>query len=435
MAKFLLKLLKKKKDCSEGGGHSSTETPRQPGPNVSYDTSLPALHSYLGTDLEELSGRTVLDDDSCQTIPLLALPGVVLIPGQTLPLQLFNPSTIEMMIHVINSDRTFGLINSRFSGRTYSSVLAGVGTTAEIRSYRDEEGSYGRTGLRIKAEGRQRFEVLDSRRQSDGVIIGKVRILPELSLSNIGEGSRLNSLDKFKTTSSVNYLSRKETPYSCPLVHRTPFKNNKYDFANYTPFPEFVYKMYDAQVIMKKIRSLLESWNRALRGINLPNNPIEFSYWVAANIPLDDFQRLELIKINEVTQRLRLELKILETCSVLSCRDCLKDIAKREDIFSMSLQGPQGTYVNPNGYVHEAVTVSHASGLQTIGRPSTEQSWFPGYAWTIVECEQCHCHMGWKFTATDKSFKPTKFYGLCRSSIINRLTSSEEVVDPLNLYH
>lgn len=77
---------------------------------------------------------------------------------------------------------------------------------------------------------------------------------------------------------------------------------------------EISYIFYFMQpIIMKKIKALLESWNRALTRITLPSNPIEFSYWVAANIPLDDFQRLELIKINEVTQRLRLELQILET--------------------------------------------------------------------------------------------------------------------------
>lgn len=69
---------------------------------------------------------------------------------------------------------------------------------------------------------------------------------------------------------------------------------------------------------------------------------------------------------------------ILFQCSVLTCRDCMNVIAYRDDIFSMSLQGPQGTYVNPNGYVHEAITVYKANKLRNIGRPSVQQSWFPG---------------------------------------------------------
>ena len=44
------------------------------------------------------------------------------------------------------------------------------------------------------------------------------------------------------------------------------------------------------------------------------------------------------------------------------------------------------------------------------------------YAWTIAECQQCHCHMGWLFTATDKKLKPSRFWALCRSAIQTRLS-------------
>ena len=47
-------------------------------------------------------------------------------------------------------------------------------------------------------------------------------------------------------------------------------------------------------------------------------------------------------------------------------------------MFSMALEGPLAAYVNPGGYVHETMTVYKAHGLNLIGRPSTEHSWFPG---------------------------------------------------------
>jgi hypothetical protein len=31
------------------------------------------------------------------------------------------------------------------------------------------------------------------------------------------------------------------------------------------------------------------------------------------------------------------------------------------------------------------------------GRPTTRDSWFPGYAWRIVSCARCYSHLGWKF--------------------------------------
>lgn len=59
----------------------------------------------------------------------------------------------------------------RFSGRIFTNVVDTIGTTVEIRSYREEEGEYGINNLIIKAEGRQRFEVLETRTQSDGYVL------------------------------------------------------------------------------------------------------------------------------------------------------------------------------------------------------------------------------------------------------------------------
>ena len=45
----------------------------------------------------------------------------------------------------------------------------------------------------------------------------------------------------------------------------------------------------------------------------------------------------------------------------------------------MSSEGPLGAYVNPNGCVHEIMTLYKANGLALIGPPVSEYSWFPGY--------------------------------------------------------
>lgn len=63
---------------------------------------------------------------------------------------------------------------------------------------------------------------------------------------------------------------------------------------------------------MKKIQNELQHWNTTLKADSMPCNTKDFSYWVAANLPLDDNQRLLLLGINEVTERLRQELRILE---------------------------------------------------------------------------------------------------------------------------
>ena len=64
---------------------------------------------------------------------------------------------------------------------------------------------------------------------------------------------------------------------------------------------------------------------------------------------------------------------------------CNTPIAKKTDIFSLSYEGPMGTYVNPHGAVHETLTVYKAKHLSLIGTASTQYSWFPGYV-----CNLCY---------------------------------------------
>lgn len=50
------------------------------------------------------------------------------------------------------------------------------------------------------------------------------------------------------------------------------------------------------------------------------------------------------------------------------------------------------------------------------GLPSTQDSWFPGYAWTIVSCPRCMSHLGWRFTvASDNSVSPRDIANATRS--------------------
>ena len=65
---------------------------------------------YLGNDLEEVRGRTIHDDNTYVNLPLLPLPNVVLVPGQTIPLHVFPPSTIAMIQNVLDRDKTFGIV-------------------------------------------------------------------------------------------------------------------------------------------------------------------------------------------------------------------------------------------------------------------------------------------------------------------------------------
>lgn len=132
---------------------------------------------------------------------------------------------------------------------------------------------------------------------------------------------------------------------------------------------------------------------------------------------------------------MRAEISFLRGCHVLGCCRCGEELADLADIFSMSSEGPQGAFVNPGGHLHETLTLYRARNLKLLGTPSTEYSWFPGYAWTILECGGCFNHIGWKFSATKRSLRPDKFYGFSRKSICAKsgVIDSETSDEPENL--
>ena len=136
-----------------------------------------------------------------------------------------------------------------------------------------------------------------------------------------------------------------------------------------------------------------------------------------------------MCSINCAVQRLRAELSFLSKCRVLSCRRCNIQLGDQSEIFSLSREGPQCAFVNPGGHVHETLTLYRAKNLRLSGTPSTEHSWFPGYAWTIAECGRCYSHIGWKFTSTGRRMAPDKFYGFSRRSIEARV-QVPQVEDP-----
>uniref|UniRef100_A0A673WE77 Protein cereblon n=1 Tax=Salmo trutta TaxID=8032 RepID=A0A673WE77_SALTR len=335
-------------------------------PSINFDPSLPTSHAYLGSDMEEFHGRTVHDDDSCQIIPVLPFTAVMLIPGQTLPLQLFRPQEVSMMRNIIQRDRTFAVLAHSDTGE----VHAEFGTTAEIYAYREEQ-EYGIETVKVKAVGRQRFKELNVTEQ--------------------------------------NHLKPRRTW-------------RKFHCANMTSWPPWVYALYDSETLMNRVKRQLHEWDENLKDDSLSTNAIDFSYRVAACLPIDDALRLQLLKIGSAIQRLRCELDIMDRCTSLCCKQCQDtEITTKNEIFSLTLYGPMAAYVNSHGYVHETLTVYKASNLNLVGRPSTLHSWFPGYAWTIAQCQICGSHMGWKFTSTKTDLSPPRFWGLTRSAMLPRI--------------
>ncbi|CAN1784893.1 Protein cereblon [Linum perenne] len=177
-------------------------------------------------------------------------------------------------------------------------------------------------------------------------------------------------------------------------------------------WPYRVYQMYDSYELAQRAADM---WKKIVGSPSMDGmvkKPDLLSFYIASKIPVSEPTRQELLEIDGVSYRLRREIELLERFNLVRCKICKNIIARRSDMLVMSSDGPLGAYVNPHGCVHEIVTLFKANGLALMGRPVTEYSWFPGYAWTIANCVMCETHMGWRFTATKKKLKPRSFWGI-----------------------
>ncbi|MEM7030148.1 MAG: cereblon family protein [Chloroflexota bacterium] len=93
------------------------------------------------------------------------------------------------------------------------------------------------------------------------------------------------------------------------------------------------------------------------------------------------------------------------------CVECHHPITRKDQKIEVNGQH-RHVCMNPHGYVYQLGCFSTASGCLPASQPTEEFSWFPGYAWQICVCEQCHTLIGWAFRAPD-----ARFWGL----IINQL--------------
>lgn len=105
-------------------------------------------------------------------IPLFPLH-TVLYPGGPLPLRIFEPRYLDMISACLKNDSPFGVVLIKDGSETGDARTYDVGTLAHIDDW--YQGSDGLLG--ITAIGEQRFRLLQSMRQNDGLIIGEVELL------------------------------------------------------------------------------------------------------------------------------------------------------------------------------------------------------------------------------------------------------------------
>ena len=107
-------------------------------------------------------------------VPLFPL-STVLFPGGPLPLRIFEARYLDMISERIKNDAQFGVLLIREGRETGSTTTFDVGTLARITDW--YQGSDGLLG--VTAFGGQRFRLLSSQRQSNGLNIGEIEALAD----------------------------------------------------------------------------------------------------------------------------------------------------------------------------------------------------------------------------------------------------------------
>lgn len=354
-----------------------------------YDTSLPVGHHYLGDDLEESRGRRIEVENSLIELPLINLRHIVLLPGQTLPI---NTEHLNPQIHrYLRGCITRGLMTLGFMAEPVENP---IGTTAEIRNYSapaDDD------KLKVIVVGRQRFKLLSA--VFETATTGRVKILPEIELG--------------LPYPKIPYLQRFN---SNPSLHRKLIISKH---------PRWLLQRHEARNIVKRILFQIKDWYNSdtMRDYN------DFSYWVASNLPMSNHERMKALTFLCTEARLIWIMEMLERCDYFGCSGCKNVICHKKNVFPMSRTGPQCSYINSHGYIHDTLTVrgdSRIGLIQEFGW-SRECCWFPGYEWRFAHCDNCNRHIGWCYKSINPNTKPRRFFGLSRANI--RLQSSEDTAD------
>ena len=123
-------------------------------------------------------------------VPLFPLR-TVLYPGGPLPLRIFEPRYLDMISGCLKNDSQFGVVLIKSGSESGPATTYEIGTLARIIDW--YQGSDGLLG--ITAVGGQRFRVISSSRQPDGLNIGEVELL--------GDESERSLPDEYKPLADI----------------------------------------------------------------------------------------------------------------------------------------------------------------------------------------------------------------------------------------
>lgn len=94
----------------------------------------------------------------------------------------------------------------------------------------------------------------------------------------------------------------------------------------------------------------------------------------------------------------------------IRCASCHTHLSEWKHLVAVHQATPFHKFTNPQGLVFRIFTVSHCLAIQNVSSPTTEHTWFSGYAWSVCICLGCGEHLGWSYYSAN--LQPHAFVGL-----------------------
>lgn len=96
------------------------------------------------------------------------------------------------------------------------------------------------------------------------------------------------------------------------------------------------------------------------------------------------------------------------------CAACRHPIATDADRIAVN-GAHEHTCVNPHGLVFHIACFGAAPGCRATGVPTTDFTWFSGFAWCYALCGGCGALLGWRYRGLGNA----SFFGLIRDRIVS----------------
>ena len=103
--------------------------------------------------------------------------------------------------------------------------------------------------------------------------------------------------------------------------------------------------------------------------------------------------------------------RVDEDARAIRCAACGKAITTSAQRIPVA-GAHEHTRFNPGGFVYRFGCFQDAPGCAVAGEPTSEATWFAGYAWRYALCRGCGVHLGWRFEG------PGGFFGLVLERLV-----------------